>query len=172
MAGSTKQFAPRINSKPAPKLWAHQVVSKKFLKTNHRTYDTSDPGTGKTRVHIEAWADRRRKRGGKLLILSPKSVLKSAWGVDIKTFIPEFSHVIAYATNRQKAFDQDVDIYITNLDAVKWLEKQKPSFWTHFDTIVIDEITFYKHRTSARSKAAKKIMKHFKYRNGLTGTPN
>lgn len=172
MADLPKQFAPRINSPPKPKHWAHQIVSKKFLKTNHRTYDTSDPGTGKTRVHIEAWAERRKKRGGKLLILAPKSVLKSAWGNDIRTFTPEFSYTIAYATNRQKAFDENVDIYITNLDAVKWLEKQKPSFWVGFDTIVVDEITFYKHRTSARSKAAKKIMKYFKYRNGLTGTPN
>jgi len=172
MAGTAKQFVPRINTPPRPKLWEHQAASKKFLKTSPRTYDTSDPGTGKTRAHLEAWAERRKKRGGKLLVLAPKSVLKSAWGMDIKKFIPEFTHTIAYATNRQKAFDEDVDIYITNLDAVKWLEKQKPSFWVGFDSIIMDEITFFKHRTSARSKAVRKIVKHFKYRCGLTGTPN
>ncbi len=172
MVGLTKPFAPRINTQPIPKRWQHQNVSLKFLKTSHQTYDTSDPGTGKTRVHLEAWGARRKKRGGKLLVLAPKSVLKSAWGDDIKKYTPEFTYSIAYATNRQKAFEEDVDIYITNLDAVKWLEKQKPSFWVGFDTIVIDEITFYKHRTSARSKAIKKLVKYFKYRNGLTGTPN
>ena len=172
MVDSAKPFVPRINTPPKPKLWEHQAASVKFLKSSPRTYDTSDPGTGKTRVHLEAWAIRRRKKGGKMLVLAPKSVLKTAWGADIKKYIPEFSHAIAYATNRQKAFDEDVDIYITNLDAVKWLVKQKPSFFVGFDTLIIDEITFYKHRTSARSKAAKKITKYFKYRAGLTGTPN
>ena len=98
--------------------------------------------------------------------------MKTAWGNDIDKYIPEYSYSIAYAQNREKAFAEDVDIYITNLDAAKWLSKQKPSFFNGFDTLIMDEITFYKHRTSARSKAIFKIAKYFKYRAGLTGTPN
>jgi SNF2 family DNA or RNA helicase len=38
--------------------------------------------------------------------------------------------------------------------------------------LLIDEITSFKHRTSARSRAIRKIAPFFEYRTGLTGTPN
>jgi SNF2 family DNA or RNA helicase len=158
-------------------LWQHQQESYKFAIRRERVFDTSDPGTGKTRVHLEVWKKRfSRGRTGKLLIIAPKSLLESAWGEDIKKFLPwNTTYVIAKATNRAKAFDEDADIYITNTDAVKWLADQSKSFWKRFGekpTIIIDEITTFKHRSSARSKAVRRIAEHFHYRTGMTGTPN
>ena len=155
-----------------PKPWAHQAATIKKFKTIPRRFDASDPGTGKTRGAIEVWGEHRNKGGGCALVLAPKSLLETAWLEDLNKFLPAAYPSIAYATNREKAFKADADIFITNLDAVKWLEKQKPAFFKRFDTVIIDESTAFKHRTSQRSKAAKNIIKHFDYRELLTGTPN
>jgi len=158
-------------------LWEHQDTSVKFSRRRNRIFDASDPGTGKTRVHLEVWYHRYKKRSaGKLVVFAPKSLLQSAWGADIREWLPKgVTYVIARATNREAMFNEDADIYITNTDAAKWMAK-KPARW--FDrfgeqpTLLIDEITSFKHRTSARSRAVRKIAGYFHYRTGLTGTPN
>lgn len=156
-----------------PKHWDHQLVTKELLSNEARVFDMSDPGTGKTRSHLEAFAARRRAGGKCCLVLAPKSLLRTAWYDDARAFVPDMLCSIAYSTNRAKALDAKADIYITNLDAVKWLVKNRTKKWfDKFDTLIIDELTAFKHRTSARSKAALRIAKYFEFRSGLTGTPN
>ena len=153
-------------------LWKHQKASIAFGEKLERLLDLSDPGTAKTRVHLELFARRRRKKGGCLLVLCPRSLMKPAWGNDITKFVPDMKYSIAYADKREKYFAVDADIYITNVDAVNWLVKQKAPFFKRFDTLIIDEISKYKHHTSARSRALGKIKKYFQHRAGLSGTPN
>ncbi len=153
-------------------LWAHQKTSIAFGNKNPRMLDLSDPGTAKTRVQLELFAARRRKKGGCALMIVPKSLIKTAWGNDAAEFVPDMKVALCYADKREKYFAEDVDIYITNTDAVTWLVKQKPAFFKKFDTLVIDEITAFKHHTSGRSRALSKIKKYFDYRSGLSGTPN
>lgn len=155
-----------------PPLFAHQLHSKKVLKKGKRIIDTSDPGTGKTRVQVEDFAERRRKQGGCMLVLATKSLLTSAWEEDFRKFAPDMKVSVAYAANREAAFQVPVDVYVTNHDAVKWLATKPAAFFKKFDTLVVDESTAFKHNTSARSKAAAKIVKHFEHRRLLTGTPN
>ena len=50
---------------------AHQKVSQTHGRKNLIVLDASDPGTGKTFVRITLFAERRRKRGGCLLVLAP-----------------------------------------------------------------------------------------------------
>lgn len=158
-------------------LWEHQVQSVAFAGRRDRVFDASDPGTGKTRAHLEVWHRRyRRGASGKLVILAPKSLLQSAWGDDIRKWLPKgVTYVIARAENREKMFNEECDIYITNTDAAKWLAKKSSGWFRRFGespTLLIDEITSFKHRTSARSRAIKKIAGFFTFRTGLTGTPN
>jgi SNF2 family DNA or RNA helicase len=134
--------------------------------------DLSDPGTGKTRVQIDLFAKRRKEGGKCALIIAPKSLLESAWDEDIKKFQPKLETSICYAYKREDKFAAPADIYITNTDAARWLAKQRPTFFRKFDTLIIDEASAFKHRTSQRSRSLKKIVKHFRYRYGLTGTPN
>lgn len=160
-----------MKKREIPPHYAHQLESIAFFSQRERGLDTSDPGTGKTRVHIEVFADRRRKGGKCLLVVCPKSLLHSAWEDDFAQYAPDMS-VSAFNTSRAaKGFQVDADVYVVNTDAVKWIAKQKPPFFKKFDTLIVDEITAFKHRTSARSKALNRIKKHFKYRYGLTGTP-
>jgi SNF2 family DNA or RNA helicase len=159
---------------------AHQQLSLKHDETTDVVFDMSDPGTGKTAVRAWAWAKRRRKGGGPLLVLAPRSLLTAAWAHDLQRFAPDMKVSVATAANREKAFSIDADAYITNHDAAKWLVKQKPAFWQRFrdGEIVNDESTAYKHHTSQRAKAAFKIAHMrlatkpvFKHRACLTATP-
>lgn len=153
------------------KLFKHQQYSVKFLTKQDRVLDLSDPGTGKTGVHITDFANRRKKNGACALVLAPKSLLKSAWQNDFKKFAPTMRTSIATAQNREVAFNADADVYITNIDAATWLLKQKPAFFKKFGHLILDESTAFKHHTSARSRALAKIRKHFPVRRALTGTP-
>ena len=152
-------------------LFKHQKESLALLAEQPKVFDMSDPGTGKTRVGIEAFAARRRKKGGCLLILAPKSLLDNAWKQDFAKFAPDMACVIADAGHREEVFKMPADVYITNHDAAVWLHKQKPAFFKKFDSLEIDESTAFKHNTSARAKAVSKIAKYFKYIRLASGTP-
>jgi len=166
-----KNQNPKTKQSPPP-LFKHQIESVKFMSTRSRVLDSSDPGTGKTRVQIELFAARRKRGGGAALVIAPKSLLRSAWQDDFKKFAPEITTVVCTADKREQAFAQVADVYITNTDATKWLAQQPASFFKRFDTLIIDELSSFKHHTSQRSRALNKIKKYFKNRYGLTGTPN
>lgn len=174
-SGSIKPHAQQKRTKSKKPHWKHQKVTLKLLKKEPRVLDLSDPGTGKTRSALEAFYDRTGKAA---LILCPKSLMESAWLQDASEYTPDLRCSVAYAENREEAFERDADIYITNIDASKWFLKKFPrdrdraKFFSKFDTLIIDELTGYKERTSQRSKAAAKIKDYFKYREGMTGTPN
>ena len=157
-----------MNIKP----FAHQKISIDHNKTTPIVFDCSDPGTGKTFVRITSFAERRTKGSGCMLVLAPRSLLRSVWVNDIKKFAPNLTTSVADAANREKAFAEDVDVYITNVDAAKWLADQKPAFFKKFSELVIDESTAFKHHTSQRSKAIAKISKYFTHKCCMTGTPN
>lgn len=170
MARTAALPAPQsVSDLPA---WPHQVVTTAFLATQPRAFDNSSPGVGKTRSQIEAY-DRRPKPKRRLLVLCPKTLMKSAWGEDIEKFAPRLTVSYAFAGQREEAFDLDTDVVIMNHDGVKWLaEKANQKRLLEFDHVVIDEYTAFKHASSQRSKAMAAIRKYFKYRYGMSGTPN
>ena len=146
----------------------HQTKTTDFILSKPGVLITSDPGTGKTRSVIDAYAKRR---SGRMLVLAPLSILEASWADDIRKFQPSISHSVAFAKNRLKAFNSDSDIVITNHDAVKWIAKN-PAVLDGFDTICIDEFTAFKNKDSQRSKAMAKVANHFEYRIAMSGTPN
>lgn len=154
-----------------PPLYDHQQATVDKLADTPILFDMSDPGTGKTRAHLEAFWRRRQAGGGKLLVIATKSTLQPAWGNDIDRFFPGMRYAVAYAHNRERAFMQDVDVYITNHDAVKWLATHT-KYLDGVDSLVVDESTAFKNPQTQRSKALRKLAQRFKYRELLTGTPN
>ena len=146
----------------------HQTKTTDFILSKPGVLITSDPGTGKTRSVIDAYAKRR---SGRMLVLAPLSILEASWADDIRKFQPSISHSVAFAKNRLKAFNSNSDIVITNHDAVKWIAKN-PAVLDGFDTICIDEFTAFKNKDSQRSKAMANVANHFEYRIAMSGTPN
>lgn len=147
-------------------------VPSSFLLLRHNGYIFATGNTGKTYVRIMAFAKRRKRGSGCMLVLAPRSLLRTVWLNDFKKFAPHLKVVVADAANREKAFAEDADVYVTNVDAVKWLGMQKKHFFAKFSEFVVDESTAYKHHTSQRSKAAARVAGYFKYRCCMTGTPN
>lgn len=154
------------------KPFTHQLVSIKHNDTQPRVFDTSDAGTGKTFVRIATFAKRRAKGGGCLLVVCPRSTMRTVWATDFKKFAPHLVVVVADAANREEAFAAKADVYIVNHDGVKWLAKQKKPAFAKFSEIAIDESSAFKHHASDRSASLRKIINHFEYRACMTATPN
>jgi len=156
-------------------LYAHQAYTADFVANNPRVFITSDTGTGKTRSVLEGYRQLKAEKGvGRMLVLGPLSILKPAWADDIEKWTPDLSWGISTSGSDKKrlgAFHSGCDVVITNHDAVKWLMKNT-KLLADFDVIAIDESTAFKHRTSARSKAVRDLVKQFEYRILMTGTPN
>jgi len=154
---------------PVP-FFEHQKKSIEFIRQNELVFDASDPGTGKTRVAIESFAERRMRGGRAALVLAPKSLLKAAWEADFRKFAPHIKCSVCPAERREESFARDADVYITNHDAAVWLAKRPKQFFANFDTLIIDEVGAFKHGTSQRSKAVNKIKINFKHRLVMNGT--
>ena len=150
---------------------AHQTKSLKFMASRPRVFDMSDPGTGKTYVEIMDFAQQHKKDGKAMMVFAPKSLLKAAWGNDVRKFAPHLKVSICWAKNRQEALNTPADVYVINVDGVTDLLKQPKTFWKKFGRLVIDESTAFKHRDSLRSKAMKKISEYFSISRLLSGTP-
>jgi SNF2 family DNA or RNA helicase len=96
-----------------------------------------------------------------------------AWAEDIQKYAPQLTVSLAYAENREKAFQMKTDVVVMNHDAVKWLDdKKNVKYLAQFDHLVIDEGNAYKNPKSQRSKAMVRLRKYFEWRRLLTGTPN
>ncbi len=149
----------------------HQQATTNFILDKKRLFVASDPGTGKTRSCL----DSMKNLDGKILVLAPLSILQPSWGNDCEQFTPELDYVIAYAKNREAAFNSTANIYITNHDAVKWLAKKLKDdkhYFDQFDMLVVDECTAFKNSTAQRSKALRSISEQFEYIVEMSGTLN
>ena len=153
-----------------PPRFIHQEATVKRLAGAPILLDSSDPGTGKTRSQLDAFAASSGEKAA--LVIAPKNLLQAAWNLDVQEFTPHIRTSLAYAYNREKAFNVDADMYITNTDAAKWFAKQPPKFFEKFGRLIIDESSKFKNPFSQRSKAMTKIAPYFEKRYELTGTPN
>ena len=161
-------------AKPPP-MFKHQAKSKKTILgiEDNVVFDTSDPGTGKTRVQIEVLAAKHEANEAKrAIVVAPKTLLTSVWEDQIAEYAPGLTTAAAYAGEREEAFASGADVCIINTDGVRWLANQPPRFFKDFNHLIIDESADFKHRGSARSKALFNISKHFDYRAAMSGTPN
>jgi SNF2 family DNA or RNA helicase len=152
----------------APPLFAHQAKDVEFYKTSPLVFNASDPGTGKTRVCIEAI--KSDPPGSRALVICPKSIMIPAWGNDILKFAPELTFAVAAAPKRAAAFDSDALIVITNHDATTWLCENSHKL-TGFHRLIVDESTAFKNQEAKRSKALYQIAAMFEHRTLLSGTP-
>jgi SNF2 family DNA or RNA helicase len=153
--------------------YGHQIQTRDFALKTPAMWNTSDPGTGKTRSHLDAFNQRAGHK--RALVLAPLSILESAWRNDAREFTPNLRVSVAYAANRAEAFATNSDIVVTNIDAAKWIadqcKKTKGAFLREFDELIVDECTAFKSHTSQRTKALLDIRHHFQHRRLMTGTP-
>lgn len=148
-------------------LWPHQVKTLEFLRQSPIVFDCSDPGTGKTRAHLAAAVER----DGRVLVVCPKTLMRSAWGAELTNNFPGAPYAIAEAGQRGSAFATGAKFVIINTDGVKEIVKT-PALLKGFRTLIVDESSAFKHPTAQRTKALMKLAPLFAHRALLSGTPH
>lgn len=126
-------------------------------------------GAGKTAITLTAMRDVLRDGvATRFLVLAPKRVCLSVWGIEACKWAPELSVAISAGTpaNRKAALYTQAQVVVTNYDNLQWLCEQE----LNFDAVVFDELTRLKNPSGKRFKALLKVIDKMKIRWGLTGS--
>jgi len=181
-------FFPIEPIKWPPKPYMKRAV--KFLLEHACAALFLDPGLSKTAITLAALL-LLKKQGlvSKVLIVAPLRVCHSTWPSELHKWLDfhKLSHVVLHGPKKEALLNTDVDIYLINPEGLEWLlgvtKSKTPTGkvrvdvdykrWKRFgfDTLVIDELTKFKHPSSQRFKALKLVHKTFGRRWGLTGSP-
>ena len=128
-----------------------------------------DMGLGKTTSTLTIIAD---SPPGKTLVVAPLSVAKNVWAQEASKWEHlqhlKVAKIIGTPKERLAALNSDADIYVTNNENLVWLVEQNHP---KFDYLVIDESSRYKDPSTKRFKALKTLLRSFKRRIILSGTP-
>jgi SNF2 family DNA or RNA helicase len=129
-----------------------------------------EPGLGKTATALTII---KESRPGRTLVIAPKRVAESVWAQECQKWehLSDFRVALVMGTPAQRlsALYSLSDIFVINVENVPWLVEHWPSGL--FDYLVIDESSRFKDPSTKRFKAIKKVLREFKRRLILTGTP-
>jgi SNF2 family DNA or RNA helicase len=156
-------------------LHKYQLQAIQFIKDKKRCGLFLGMGMGKTTSSLTAIKDLSDEfEVGKVLIIAPLRVANTVWHNEIKNWehLTDLTYSIVTGTpkKRLEALEKDVDIYITNVDQIKWLVELYKGKWP-FDAVFIDESSMFKDQKTARFKKLKTIIDRTEYFVLLTGTP-
>jgi len=149
-----------------------------------------DPGLGKTSITLAALKILiKKKLTSKILVIAPLRVCHSVWPAEIKKWkdFKDLKCVVLHGPKKDELLKQEADIYIINPEGLDWLIKPAKAKTPKgkvkisvdvrkfkalgFDTLVVDELSKFKHHGSQRFKMMKEVLKTFARRWGLTGSP-
>lgn len=139
-------------------------------------------GLGKTIVTLTSMAHLTECGYLKgVLVLAPIRVCRLVWRQEAAewehTKHLTFSMVMGTKDQRTRALLKEADVYLCNYDNLGWLAETLHQYFISrgkplpFNGVVYDEITKTKNSTTNRVKSLRKILDHFNWRTGLTGTP-
>lgn len=165
-------------------LFPYQKKAILFQSTHPCSALWLDPGLGKTSVTLNS-VEYLIRVGflRSVLIVAPIRVCRLVWRQEALKWSNlshmTFSMMLGTKDQRGRALNNTDGrhVFLVNYENLKWLgealqthfiSKGKP---LPFDGIVFDEISKCKNSTTKRVHALAKVMSHFKWRTGLTGTP-
>jgi SNF2 family DNA or RNA helicase len=184
--------------KPLSKPWqphAYQKKAVKFLLEHAASALFLDPGLGKTSVTLAAIKLLKQKKVlNKVLLIAPLRVCYSVWPkeTDKWTDFGGLKVAVLHGPRKDEALKSDADIYVINHEGLDWLTQVKKVKTVSaktgrvttkmvvdlrrfkafgFDTLVVDELSKFKHSSSGRFKVLKEVLDTFRRRWGLTGSP-
>lgn len=174
----------KMRSPQSAPVWPPHDYQKKgvrFLIRNGAAALLLDPGMGKTSVVLKALSVLfKSKVARKALVIAPLRVCQLVWPAEPKEW-KDFEHlrvVVLHGPKKQQLLESVADIYVINPEGLEWLIMGghhifDPRRWRDFgfDTLVIDELTKFKHAKGRRFKLLRLVLKTFSRRWGLTGTP-
>lgn len=134
------------------------------------------PGLRKTSITLAAFTLLKELKMVKaMLVLAPLRVCYATWPKEVKKW-REFEHLsvgILHGKDKDRVLGEKHDVYVCNYDGLKWLSQRLTSLkgGMPFDMLVADESTKLKNVRTQRFKLLKPLLKQFKRRVILTGTP-
>ena len=141
-----------------------------------------DMGLGKTIVTLTSIAHLINTgflRG--VVIVAPIRVIRLVWRQEAlkweHTKHLKFSMVTGTKDQRTRALLRPAHIYLINYENLEWLAQVLDTYFIGkgkpmpFNGVVWDEIGKMKNSTTNRVKATRKVLPHFDWLTGLTGTP-
>lgn len=126
-----------------------------------------DMGLGKTAITLSALEPRHLP----VLVIAPKRVAQEVWKTEAALWRPDLRVVQCTGSPaaRKAGFESSGDVFVcsrdTQADAIPYVRVGK------FKTLVLDELSGYKSKSSLRWKTANKMRSHVANCWGLTGTP-
>ena len=170
---------------------AGQIKGVKFLLEHAAAGLFADPGVGKTSIVYAAFK-MLKKRGvaHKMLVVAPLRPAFMVWPYEQEKWLDfkDLKVVVLHGPKKEKLLASDADVYVINPEGIDWLlgavrvkspitnrvsvtadMRRFRSFG--FDTLVVDELSKFKHPRSGRHKALKNVLNTFARRWGLTGSP-
>lgn len=182
-------------------LYDYQKECVMHMLYNNDTMLWLQMGLGKTPITLTAIVDRMRAgHVRKTLVFGPLRVIQSVWHREARkwehTRHLKFSIIHGTPEQRKRAMFAQADVYLCNYENMNWLAQELAHYYLSqnkalpFEMVVYDEVSKMKNSTALRMAGGKrdrvdkhgkeyaikvlgwrKILEHFKYRVGLTGTP-
>lgn len=141
-----------------------------------------DPGLGKTAITLTSLSHLLSVgflRG--VVIVAPIRVCRLVWRQESSKWSHtkhlRFSMLTGTRDQRTRALLRPADVYLLNYENLGWLAEVLHTYYiskgkqTPFNGLVWDEISKCKNSTTERVKNTMKILDHFDWITGLTGTP-
>ena len=141
-----------------------------------------DMGLGKTVITLTSIAHLLNTgflRG--VVIVAPIRVIRLVWRQEAARWTHTkhltFSMLTGTRDQRTRALLRPANVYLINFENLQWLAETLATYYMGkdkplpFNGVVWDEISKCKNSSTQRVKAVKKILPHFDWTTGLTGTP-
>jgi SNF2 family DNA or RNA helicase len=163
-------------------LWEYQRRAINFQCTHPYTALWLCPGLGKTGTTLTSIAHLLNVGFLKaVLIIAPIRVCRLVWRQEAlkwsQTKHLTFNMIMGTKDQRIRALMKPANVYVTNFENLKWLSETLQTYYLSkdkplpFDGVVFDEHSKMKTSTTDRVRAFLKVLPHFKWRTGLTGSP-
>lgn len=159
---------------------AYQDRATQFIIDNRYAALFLDMGLGKTVATLTAIQRLKYEyvEIDKTLVIAPKSVARNTWTGESHKWDHlrslDISVVMGTPRQRERALDEEADIYVINRDNLPWLVaycETNIGRWP-FDSVVADESSSFKNPQSRRFKALRKVRAQIRRMVLLTGTPS
>lgn len=168
--------------RPSIDLFPYQQKAIEFQSSRPASALWLDMGLGKTVITLTSIGyllNCGALRG--VVVVAPIRVCRLVWRQEAKKWFHtqglRFSMLVGDKDTRVRNLLAPADIYLVNYENLGWLAEVLQTYFVAkkqplpFDGIVFDELSKCKNSATNRVKALKKVLPHFKWRTGLTGTP-
>jgi len=148
------------------KLYPYQERAVQHVLKNKRCALWLEMGLGKSAVALTA----AKALPSPIIVLAPKRVVEHVWAQEAAKWWSEakVQPVVGTPIQRKAKLKIDADIYVINFELVPWLVENSEWRWS---TVIIDEATRVKNRSSKLFKALRKVAGNWEHVIELTGSP-